>query len=825
MSVFIPPMFLTIIFKLLLFFSQISYATDTITQFQPLPDGSTLVSNDGTFELGFFTPGSSTNRYVGIWFKNIPVKTVVWVANRDNPAKDKSNVLMLSKEGNLVLLSQNRSLWSTNATTTVWSPVVQLLDNGNLVIRNENDVGNNEENFLWQSFDHPCDTLLQGMKLGWNLKTGLNRYLRAWKNWDDPSSGDFTEGIKLGGNNELVLMKGWVEYYRSGPWNGVLASGISAMKPNPLYSYEYVENEDEVYVKYTLKDSSVISIIVLNQTLYVRQRLTWIPQTRTWSVYQSLPQDNCDDYNVCGAFGNCVINASPVCQCLEGFEPKSPQDWNDMDWTQGCVRREQWSCGVKNRDGFRRIAGMKVPDTTHSWKNKSMTLEDCRAKCLENCSCTGYANLDTSGGGSGCSIWFGDLVDLRVSESGQDLYVRMATSDSGKDNVYADAKHKHPNKVVLVVAITVSLVLMMLLAFSYTYVTRRKYKENGISAEQKDEGGQENLELPLFDLATIISATNNFSIDKKLGEGGFGPGTMPNGQEIAVKRLSKSSGQGSKEFKNEVILCAKLQHRNLIKVLGYCIEEEEKMLIYEYMSNKSLDSFLFDPAQSKLLDWPTRFNILCAIARGLLYLHQDSRLRIIHRDLKASNILLDNNMNPKISDFGLAKMCGGDQVEGNTTRIVGTYGYMAPEFAIDGLFSIKSDVFSFGVLLLEIVSGKKNRTVTYEDQNYNLIGQAWRLWKEGIPDQLIDASLMDSCNIYEVVRCIQVALLCLQLHPDNRPNMISVVVMLSSTNVLSQPKIPSFLIKSTSIIEGEKSSGKQNSLSINEVTISMINAR
>ncbi|KAH1247638.1 G-type lectin S-receptor-like serine/threonine-protein kinase [Glycine max] len=807
----------------LVFFSQISYATDTITQSQPLLDGSTLVSKEGTFELGFFTPGNSPNHYVGIWFKNIPMRTVVWVANRDNPAKDKSNMLSLSKDGNLILLGKNRSLiWSTNATIAVSNPVVQLLDNGNLVIREEKDDNmDNEENFVWQSFDYPCDTQLQGMKLGWNLKTGLNRYLTAWKNWEDPSSGDFTSGLKLGTNPELVISKGSNEYYRSGPWNGIFSSGVFGFSPNPLFEYKYVQNEDEVYVRYTLKNSSVISIIVLNQTLFLRQRITWIPHTRTWSVYQSLPQDSCDVYNVCGAYGNCMINASPVCQCLEGFKPKSPQDWNQMDWTKGCVRSEPWSCGVKNKDGFRLIAGMKMPDTTHSWINRSMTLEDCKAKCLKNCSCTAFANMDTGGGGSGCSIWFGDLVDLRISESGQDLYVRMAISGTGKDN---DAKHKHLKKVVLVVAITVSLVLLMLLAFSYIYMTKTKYKENGTWTEEKDDGGQENLELPFFDLATIINATNNFSIDNKLGEGGFGPGTMLDGHEIAVKRLSKSSGQGLKEFKNEVILCAKLQHRNLVKVLGCCVEGEEKMLLYEYMPNRSLDSFIFDPAQSKLLDWPTRFNILCAIARGLLYLHQDSRLRIIHRDLKASNILLDNNMNPKISDFGLAKMCGGDQVEGNTNRIVGTYGYMAPEYAIDGLFSIKSDVFSFGVLLLEIISGKKNRTVTYEEHSDNLIGHAWRLWKEGIPEQLIDASLVDSCNISELVRCIQVGLLCLQHHPEDRPNMTTVVVMLSSENSLSQPKVPGFLIKNISI-EGEQPCGRQESCSTNEVTVSLLNAR
>uniref|UniRef100_A0A3N7FWN4 non-specific serine/threonine protein kinase n=2 Tax=Populus TaxID=3689 RepID=A0A3N7FWN4_POPTR len=335
------------------------------------------------------------------------------------------------------------------------------------------------------------------------------------------------------------------------------------------------------------------------------------------------------------------------------------------------------------------------------------------------------------------------------------------------------------------------------------------------------------MELPMLDLTTIEHATDNFSSSKKLGEGGFGAvykGELIEGQEIAVKRLSKSSGQGLNEFKNEVLLIAKLQHRNLVKLLGCCIHEDEKMLIYEYMPNRSLDSFIFDPTRRKFLDWSKRTHIIDGIARGLLYLHQDSRLRIIHRDIKASNILLDNELNPKISDFGLARMFGGDQTEANTKRVVGTYGYMSPEYALDGHFSVKSDVFSFGVLVLEIVSGKKNRGFCHPDYNQNLLGHAWMLWFNGIPLELIDECFADSCTPSEALRCIHVALLCVQQRPEDRPNMSSVVLMLGSENPLPQPKQPGFFMGSNPP-EKDTSSNKHQSHSANEVTVTLLQAR
>ncbi|XP_068497491.1 cysteine-rich receptor-like protein kinase 25 [Phaseolus vulgaris] len=214
-----------------------------------------------------------------------------------------------------------------------------------------------------------------------------------------------------------------------------------------------------------------------------------------------------------------------------------------------------------------------------------------------------------------------------------------------------------------------------------------------------------------FELRTIQEATNKFSDDNKIGEGGFGAvykGGFSNGLEIAVKRLKKNSSQGAIEFKKEVLLISKLQHRNLVRLLGFCVERNEKILIYEFVHNKSLDYYLFSPQNHRKLSWSERYEIIKGIARGILYLHEDSHLNIIHCDLKPSNILLDNKMNAKILDFGLARIISIDQMQGNTSIISGTYGYMSPEYAMLGQFSMKSDVFSFGVIVLEIVSGKRN---------------------------------------------------------------------------------------------------------------------
>ncbi|XP_068669525.1 cysteine-rich receptor-like protein kinase 10 isoform X2 [Aristolochia californica] len=351
------------------------------------------------------------------------------------------------------------------------------------------------------------------------------------------------------------------------------------------------------------------------------------------------------------------------------------------------------------------------------------------------------------------------------------------------------------SKIVPIIAAIIG-VILVLVAGIFIWILKRKQALR-IKADAIDGEEIRKAEVLLYDLGTLRSATGNFSDENKLGQGGFGPvykGKLSNGQEVAVKMLSRSSGQGIQELKNEVILLAKLQHVNLVRLLGCCLDEQEKMLVYEYVPNSSLDKFLFDDTKRLQLDWERRFRIICGIARGLLYLHRDSRLRIIHRDLKAGNILLDTDMNPKISDFGLAKLFGSEATHNNTSRIAGTYGYMAPEYAKNGVFSTKSDVFSFGVLVLEIVMGRKNSSFSESEDSTNLLSYAWNHWNKGTMTEMIDTS-MHYYHPSEALRCIQIGLLCVQDDSSLRPFMSDVVFMLDGRSVgIPAPSKPAFFV-------------------------------
>ncbi|XP_065865642.1 cysteine-rich receptor-like protein kinase 44 [Euphorbia lathyris] len=363
--------------------------------------------------------------------------------------------------------------------------------------------------------------------------------------------------------------------------------------------------------------------------------------------------------------------------------------------------------------------------------------------------------------------------------------------------------------MIIVAAVVISFLVVMNLLY-ILYHRNKTSNLQRIKDSHEDDDEISTVESLQFDIETLQIATNNFSIHNKLGEGGFGAvykGMLLDGRTIAVKRCSKDSSQGKFEFENEVLLLVKLQHKNLVRLFGYCFQENERLLAYEFIPNKSLDCYIFDSHKRLILDWNKRYKIIEGIARGILYLHQDSRIQIIHRDLKPSNILLDDQMNPKISDFGTARLFEVDQSQIATRRIVGTYGYMAPEYAMHGQISIKSDVYSFGVLVLEILSGQKVSHFGYGELNHgNLLTHAWRNWKEGTPLNVIDKISLSDGSTQEMIRCIHIALLCVQEDLGKRPTMPSIILMLSSSSIsLPVPSKPAYFMGTIDEFEAQQS--------------------
>ncbi|XP_039072012.1 G-type lectin S-receptor-like serine/threonine-protein kinase At4g27290 [Hibiscus syriacus] len=400
-------------------------ATDTLAPTQSIRYGSsTLVSPGQTFELGFFSTGESNKYYLGIWYKRFS-DTVVWAGNRENPVIDSHAFLNISGTGNLFIFeAQNIMIWSTNSSRSAKNPVAQLLDSGNLVVKDDDT-----ESYLWEVFDFPSDTQLAGMKLGRNLKTGVNRYLTARKGVDDPSPGDFTYGVDHNGFPQFILREGMKKRFRGGPWNELSFSGLP-MQVRPLIVHVVVVNTEEVYNTYEVTDKSVISRFTVNESGLL-QRLVLYENTSEWTNMLTLQNDLCDNYARCGPNGICKINQRPICECLEGFVPRSEREWRVLNWTGECVRSTPLDC--QEREEFLQIENVKLPDLLDFKLDERLNLEDCRAECLKNCSCTAYANSNHNG--SGCLMWFGELIDIReyiAQQFEQNIYVRLPASELGK---------------------------------------------------------------------------------------------------------------------------------------------------------------------------------------------------------------------------------------------------------------------------------------------------------------------------------------------------------------------------------------------------------
>ncbi|XP_068343042.1 G-type lectin S-receptor-like serine/threonine-protein kinase CES101 [Pyrus communis] len=781
-----------------------------------------LVSeNGGFFKLGFLSPGTSSasgatsNRYLGLFYTKLPSHPdAVWVANPKTPISDSSGVFTLDSDGKLKIMYSGGqiSVSDTNQTDS-GNVTATLLGTGNLVLQ---EIASNGAfgSVLWESFDHPTNTLLPGMKLGMNFKTGQKWTLFSWLSDQVPAPGAFSLGVDPGGADQLIIWRRGDVYWKSGVWvNDSFQGSPELTKRVDLFEFTFVSNKEEKYFSYSVKNSSIFSRWELN----LQGQILHSVLNPNWTIWEST------------VTGPCEFNENyPDAMCIEEKISKC---------------RNGSELFVPIRGYFNETKFLYADDDT------SLAISDCHAACWRNCTCVGYQSLYTNNG-TGC-VYMIEGAKFEESDYFGFTYILTIGRNSSKDGTPTEEGKKIGSAgsvakkwwIWSVISITLSVTVLLLGFLRYIRKIKRRFMQHTSQEQGLNElrsqitrignvhrlklGKSIGQEFQMFSFSGIVAATNNFSSASKLGEGGFGPvykGVLPDGQQVAVKRLARNSGQGLEEFRNEITLIAELQHRNLVRIFGCCIQGEEKILIYEYLRNASLDAFLFDPTKGKHLDWQQRVNIIEGIVQGLLYLHKYSRVRIIHRDLKASNILLDGNMNPKISDFGMARIFEQNESTSKTKRVVGTYGYMSPEYAMKGIFSDKSDVYSFGVLLLEIVSGKKN-TVFVSSTSLSLVELAWDLWKQGDTQELKDASL-DSCPEDEVLKFFHLSLLCVQEYAADRPTMAEVVSMLTSDSMFfPDPKQPAYHISRSEVASSRPDGRRPDMGSADYVPITVMEAR
>ncbi|CAO2183691.1 unnamed protein product [Urochloa humidicola] len=429
------------------------------------------------------------------------------------------------------------------------------------------------------------------------------------------------------------------------------------------------------------------------------------------------------------------------------------------------------SLAVKSNKGF------AVSSVSRTPKVSAYALAQC------------WENLNTSSCAACLSAAAVSVAKCAPAEEGRALFagcfIRYSTAPFWNSEDSA-SRFKSKKWVVVWTVLSSSVVVILLLIIAVLAWQKKKARQ----ARERSLRGLYGSELPArisqsslnFSYKDLKKATCSFSLANKIGQGSNGTvykAVLPGGDEVAAKRLFLNTKQCIDQFFNEVDVISQVRHKNLVKLLGCSVDGPESFLIYEYHFNRSLDLFIFADDQNRHLDWKQRFDVIYGIAEGLCYLHEESETRIIHRDIKASNILLDQKLKPKITDFGLARVLGGDRTH-LTTGIAGTVGYMAPEYVVHGHLTEKADVYSFGVLVIEIITGKRCCGSTGSHSGHSLLAEVWHSYKANATERIVDARLQreEVGSLEEIARVVQVGLLCTQANPDERPAMSRVVELL-----------------------------------------------
>lgn len=775
-------------------------------------DNRAWVSENNTFAFGFAPDSHARDLFqVGIWFSNLPGdRTLVWSANRNSPVTEDA-ILELDNTGNLVLLDGSTTVWMSNTSGAgVVSAVME--ESGNFILYTSNNRS------AWQSFDHPSDTLLPNQPLTVSLeltspKSPLHGGYYSVKMLQQPTSLSLALTFNLPESYD-ASPQAYANYsYWPGPEiSNVTGDVVAVLDEAGSFGIVYGQSSDgAVYVhkndgdydglasavNKSTKLSAIRRLILENGNLRLYRWDDDVNGSRQWVAEWAAVSNPCDIAGICGN-GICNLDRSKTnasCSCFPGSSKAGNDSWcsENSTSTGNCEAQD-----VNQTSQFR-IQAMQQTNYYFSGLSVIANYSDipsvskCGDACLPDCECVASIyGLDDEKP----YCWVLRSLDFGgYEDSGATLFLKVKSNGSvasgyGKHGSGDDDTRKKVLAIPIVLSMVVLIGLLCLLL--YYSVHKKRSLKRSMESSLILSGAPIN-----FSYRELQIRTWNFS--QLLGTGGFGSvykGSLSDGTLVAVKKLDKVLPQGEKEFITEVNTIGSMHHMNLVRLCGYCSESSHRLLVYEFMINGSLDKWIF-PSKNcpdRLLDWSTRFNIAIATAQGIAYFHEQCRNRIIHCDIKPENILLDENFCPKVSDFGLAKLMGREHSH-VVTMVRGTRGYLAPEWISNRPITVKADVYSYGMLLLEIVGGRRNLDMSFDADDFFYPGWAFKAMTNETPLQVADRRMEWVVKEEELMRALKVAFWCIQDEVFMRPSMGEVVKMLEGSMDINMPPMPQTVLE------------------------------
>ncbi|XP_031274819.1 G-type lectin S-receptor-like serine/threonine-protein kinase LECRK3 [Pistacia vera] len=753
-------------------------------------DSSPLKSPSGNFAFGFHDTDNQDLFLLAVWFDTLPNRTIVWSAadNETSITVTRGSQLKLTNDGELVLYDhQGKELWKNfQGSSASKGHEAAILDDGNFVLRDENS------NTIWESFKHPTDTILPGQILD------MPTFLKSRLSPQNYSYGRFQLPLQADGNLVLYTVSMPSENVQEAYWASITFGHTSKLIFNES-GYIYIEEGTKKIFNLTKvapgPKEEFFRLARIDYDGVFRQYKHPKDESKacdfTWKEVESIPQDIClvitgeIGSGACGYNSYCArTNEKMECLCPEGYSYIDPnatgQGCRPSFSLPSCVA-DGWEVDTENVD-FKEYSFTDWPLSDYDVQiGDEVDMQMCKDLCRKDCFCAAAIfNGNTcwkkkyplSNGRRHPSVNRTALIKVPKT----DVSNRLGKKDQNSANIIV---------VSALLGSSVFLNILLLLAFilSVYYSYHKKLLLQSVSSLSSTN-------VRSYTYKELEEATGGFK--QTLGRGAFGTvykGVLASQPKrfIAVKKLDKMEHEGEKEFKTEVSVIGQTHHKNLVCLLGFCDEGEHRLLVYEYMGNGSLASFLFGISRP---NWNQRVQIAFGIARGLMYLHEECSTQIIHCDIKPQNILLDEYFTPRISDFGLAKLLLAEQTRAAYTGIRGTVGYFAPEWFRRASITVKVDVYSFGVMLLEIICCKSSVEFAMRNEEEALMDWVYNCYKRRKLDKLAENDEEAKNDLKRLERFVMVSLWCIQEDASLRPTMKKVTQMLEGVIEVSVPPCP-----------------------------------